>query len=101
MNKTKHPSYRSWQQMMRRCYNSEFKHYLYYGGRGITVCNAGMTSTTSLQIWVANCQDSPLNEKTTTKATCSCRWATTKSRHITGETTSVLMELSPPITQSD
>lgn len=30
--------YRSWQNMLRRCYNPKNSNYRYYGGRGIQVC---------------------------------------------------------------
>lgn len=35
---SKHPLYRTWCDMMRRCYNKNRKDYKHYGGRGITVC---------------------------------------------------------------
>jgi hypothetical protein len=31
-------TFRIWQGLFRRCYNINFKHYKYYGGRGIIVC---------------------------------------------------------------
>jgi len=31
--------YRSWQQMIQRCYNPKRPQYKYWGGRGITVCD--------------------------------------------------------------
>jgi hypothetical protein len=31
--------YRSWNDMMTRCYNTKDKHYKWYGTRGITVCD--------------------------------------------------------------
>lgn len=36
--RTCNKSYRTWLDMMRRCYNSEFIGYKNYGGRGIRVC---------------------------------------------------------------
>lgn len=33
-----HILYKVWSDMMRRCYNPEYKNYIDYGGRGITVC---------------------------------------------------------------
>jgi hypothetical protein len=36
MSKT--PTYRSWEAMLRRCYNKKQSNYNYYGGRGIAVC---------------------------------------------------------------
>lgn len=34
----RHPLYRTWQGMRLRCNNPNDKHYLWYGGRGIKVC---------------------------------------------------------------
>lgn len=36
--KTKHPLYNKWRSMMHRCYNKKMTNYMYYGGRGISVC---------------------------------------------------------------
>lgn len=36
---SKHPAYRSWQDMRQRCTNKRNKFYDSYGGRGIRVCN--------------------------------------------------------------
>jgi hypothetical protein len=32
------PTYKSWNKMIQRCTNPNFKHWTSYGGRGITVC---------------------------------------------------------------
>ena len=37
--KTKHPEYRVWAAMKKRCYNKNDSAYSYYGGRGIKVCD--------------------------------------------------------------
>lgn len=37
MSKT--PEYKTWQSIKERCYNTNHKHWLYYGGRGITMCS--------------------------------------------------------------
>lgn len=37
--KSKHPLYRVWYDMNRRCYHTNRKDYPHYGGRGITVCD--------------------------------------------------------------
>lgn len=41
------PEYRAWQQMRNRCSNRRSKDYPYYGGRGITVCEAWEKSFTA------------------------------------------------------
>lgn len=35
---SKHPLYRVWQDIKRRCYDPNFSPYPYYGGVGVTVC---------------------------------------------------------------
>lgn len=35
----KHPEYKVWGQMIRRCHNPQTRRFEDYGGRGITVCN--------------------------------------------------------------
>jgi hypothetical protein len=32
------PEYRAWDEMIKRCYNTNRRYYAAYGGRGITVC---------------------------------------------------------------
>jgi hypothetical protein len=36
---SKTPEYKTWQSMKERCYNTNHKHWLYYGGRGIVICD--------------------------------------------------------------
>jgi hypothetical protein len=38
-NYSKTPTYESWRNMIRRCYNPSLRLYPLYGGRGITVCD--------------------------------------------------------------
>lgn len=35
---SKHPLYRRWQDIKRRCYDPNFRPYPYYGGVGVTMC---------------------------------------------------------------
>jgi len=43
-HKNAHPSeYGTWREMKRRCYSVTCKHYPYWGGRGIRVCEAWRT----------------------------------------------------------
>jgi hypothetical protein len=37
-NKSASPTYQSWQDMLKRCFNQKRPEYSNYGGRGITVC---------------------------------------------------------------
>ena len=45
------PLYRTWRQMLDRCYNSKMKNYQYYGGRGIKVCNDWRTDFVAFKDW--------------------------------------------------
>ena len=38
-NLSRHPLYKVWQAIKQRCLNSNDNNYIYYGGRGISVCN--------------------------------------------------------------
>lgn len=42
--RTKTPEYRSWNAMKQRCTNPKHSAYIYYGGRGITVCPEWLNS---------------------------------------------------------
>jgi len=48
---SKHPLYRAWNTMRRRCENPRVKDYPRYGGRGITVC-AGWRDVTAFITWI-------------------------------------------------
>ena len=37
---TNHPLYKTWEGMKARCYRKNYSEFHYYGGRGITVCDA-------------------------------------------------------------
>src|SRR5438128_8072664 len=37
--KKRHPMYRIWVNIKKRCFNPNCKQYKYYGDRGITICN--------------------------------------------------------------
>lgn len=41
------PEYTSWQEMKRRCYNSSYRDYHLYGGRGITICKRWLDAFTN------------------------------------------------------
>ena len=44
LGNTKHPLYKTWEGMKARCYRKKYSEYHYYGGRGITVCDAWRNS---------------------------------------------------------
>ena len=50
-----HPLYKTWKNMMDRCYNVESKAYKNYGGRGITVCDKWH----DINSFVSDMQDKP------------------------------------------
>jgi len=41
--------YRTWQNMLTRCFNKKNHNYPYYGGRGITVCSRWLSFVTFLR----------------------------------------------------
>ena len=50
-NKSTHPIYNIWKNMLRRCYNAEHKHYHRYGGRGIDVFEPWRDSVETFFNW--------------------------------------------------
>jgi hypothetical protein len=50
-NLIKHPLYRKWQDMKKRCYNKKVDRYNKYGGRGIEVCSEWKTDFMSFYTW--------------------------------------------------
>lgn len=50
-NKTKHPLYNVWRSMNRRCHDTNYRQYIGYGARGITVCDEWRENFESFVIW--------------------------------------------------
>lgn len=46
--------YTIWTLMLRRCYNSKYKEYVNYGGRGITICTDWRFSFSNFREWALN-----------------------------------------------
>lgn len=48
---SRHPLYRVWQDIKRRCYDPKFSPYNYYGGQGVTVCQDWLDSPEAFITW--------------------------------------------------
>jgi hypothetical protein len=48
------PEYNAYSDMIRRCYNSEFKHFNRYGGRGIVVCDRWTNAESGVANFIAD-----------------------------------------------
>lgn len=85
------PTYKTWQSMMTRCYNSGVKSFKDYGGRGITVCNEWHHFENFLSSMGERPTGTTLDRKNNAKgySPSNCRWATkfeqarnTRANHI-------------------
>ena len=47
-----HPLYNVWSGIKRRCYNPRQKSYIYYGARGVTMCDEWLNDYRSFYIWM-------------------------------------------------
>ena len=51
---SKHPLYRVWHDIKRRCYNPNFSPYPYYGGIGVTVCEEWLNHPENFIQWAVS-----------------------------------------------
>ena len=78
-----HRLYSTWDNMIRRCNNKNFKDYIHYGGRGITVCERWMDIHSFIEDMYPSFIDGlTIDRIDNDKGYCkdNCRWATMKEQ---------------------
>lgn len=97
------PEYKVWSAMKDRCFRAQSEKYADYGGRGITVCDAWVTSFEAFIADMGPCPDGLTLERIDVNGNYepgNCRWATTveqnrnKRKSITVEYQGMTMNLA-------
>jgi hypothetical protein len=72
-------TYRTWDSMIRRCYNKNHKQYVNYGARGIRVCSRWLKFEKFLEDMGEKPSGKSIDRINTNSSYCidNCRWATT------------------------
>ena len=101
---SKHPTYKSWESMIARCYKESLPHFKRYGGRGIKVCDRWRDS------YLNFVDDMGLRPKgkSLDRIDCdknyvknNCRWATIKEQSRNGRNSIVLNAFGQTKTADD
>lgn len=75
-------AYNSWKSMMARCYNESHKHYSYYGGKGVSVCDDWHDFESFYSAMGDRLKGMSLDRIDNSKGYSkeNCRWATAKQQ---------------------
>jgi hypothetical protein len=79
----KHSLYKTWNNMIHRCYHSNHIHYKYYGGRGIKICDRWLNSFQNFLIDMGERPEGTTLDRKNNDGNyepSNCRWATPKEQ---------------------
>ena len=82
---SKHPLHNTWDKIKARCYNSKDGAYIYYGGRGIKMCDEWKNSFKNFYDWAINNgynKNLSIDRINNNSNYCpdNCRWTTAKEQ---------------------
>ncbi len=96
------PTYRSWKNMMNRCFRPTNSHYKWYGAKGITVCDAWKDFENFASDMGERPAGKTLDRIDLSKGYCkeNCQWATNRQQAVnrTDNRMITLDEITAPLT---